>query len=206
MSTFPTPTIRRDRPTGSKQAGTVVAASGLTCTEFGFGPFRCTEFVFDSFAITITDALAYVGTKIYDFPVGVIHVLDASGAFTLTTTSAIASTLNSGVVVNWGVGSATASAATLANAMIDMLPGDSATLPAFASSTTIDVASATDIDYLKHATAQNAAAIFNGTSTATDVYFNLGVPTATDIDADATVELDGTLTLFWVNIGDGVLT
>lgn len=206
MTTFASPSIRRDRPVNIDQVGAVNPGSGLTVTEYSFGPWRCTQFTFAAFEITIPDATAYVGTKIYDFPTGLIRIHDASGYFTLTTTSTIASTLNSGVTVNWGFGSATASNVTLATTMIDVLPGSGGTLPAFTSSTTIDVASAADFDYLKHATAQNAAAILDGSSTAIDLYFNLAVPTATDIDADATVELNGIGYVFWSLVGSLNLT
>lgn len=201
-----TPTMQVDRPSTGQTVGDVVAISGLTCNESSIGAVRCTQLVFDSVEITITDALAYVGTKIYDFPAGIIRVLDAAASFTLTTTSDIASTLNSGVTVNWSVGTVTASNATLATTMIDILPGSSGTLPAFTSSTTISVASAQDDDYLKHADAQDAGAIWNGISTAKDMYFNLAVPTATNIDGDATVEVDGILTVYWLLLHDGSLT
>lgn len=200
------PTMRVDRPNGINDVGTAVALSGMTCNESGVGPLRITEFVFTAMELTIPDSVAYLGTKIYDFPTGIIHVVDAAGALTLTTTSAIASTLNSGVVVNWGLGSVTASNVTLATTMIDMLPGSGGSLPAFTSSTVINVASAVDIDYLKHATAQNAAAIFDGSGTAIDMYFNLAVATDTNIDADATVELNGKIYVMWRLIHDGALT
>lgn len=200
------PTMRLDRPTLAQVVGTAVAIQGMTVSELGVGPLRITEFVFEACELTIPNADAFLGTKIYDFPTGVIHVLDAVGALTLTTTSVIADTLNSGVTVNWGLGSATASNVTLATTMIDMLPGSGGTLPAFTSSTVINVASAKDVDYLKHATAQNAAAIFDGSGTAIDMYFNLAVPTNTDIDADATVEVDGVIYVYWMLLHNGELT
>lgn len=172
----------------------------------GYGPYIKTTLVLNAVEITITDALAYVGTKIYDFPDGVLRVLDSAAALTLTTTSVIADTLNSGVTVNWGLGTVTASAATLATTMIDVLPGSGGTLPAFTSSTTINEASATDVDYMKHADAQDIGAIWDGSSTAKDLYLNLAVPTATDIDADATVEVDGKIVILWSALHNGDLT
>lgn len=205
--TVATPAVRKDRFKRFNQVGSVVGISGLTCEEFGsgYGPFNCTVLTFDAVSLTITDALAYLGTKVYDFPTGIIRVYDSAGAFTLTTTSAIAGTLNSGVTVNWGFGTVTASAATLATTMIDVLPGSGGTLPAFTSSTVINVASAEDDDYLKHADAQDAAAIWDGTATAKDLYFNIAVPTATDIDANATVALDGIFVMYWALLHDGSL-
>lgn len=207
MPTNGTPSIIRGRPYGQHVVGTVVEMAGLTCREYGGrDQNRVTEFLFDDVEITITDALSYFGMKIYDFPAGLINVTEAAGCFTITTTSVLADTLNASKTVNWGIGSVTASNVTLATTMIDMLPGSGATLPALTSSATINVASASDFDYLKHATAQNAAAIFDGSATAIDMYFNLGIPTNTDIDANATVLVNGKLIVEWNLIHDGGLT
>lgn len=172
----------------------------------GYGPHIKTTLLLDGVGITITDALAYAGLKIYDFPDGILRVVDAAGALTLTTTSAIASTLNAAAVVSWGLGTVTASSLTLATTMIDILPGSGGTLPAFAASSTINVASATDIDYMKHADAQDTGAVWDGSSTAKDMYLNLAVPTNTEIDADATVEVNGKLVIVWSILHDGELT
>lgn len=202
-----TPPVRKDRHRRFDQVGTVVAKSGLSHDEFGsgYGPFNCTVFTLDAMAMTITDALAYASQQLYNFPTGLIRVYDAVGALTLTTTSAIASTLNSGVTVNWGLGTAAASAATLATTMINILPGTSGTLPAFTSSTVINVASAEDDDWLKHADAQDTTTLYDGLSTAVDLFLNIAVPTATDIDGDATVAVDGIISVYWALLHDGSL-
>ena len=196
------PAIRKDRPSGLNQVGTLNEAAGLSHNEYGFGGRRVTEFLFADFPLTITDSPAYVGTKIYTFPAVLLRMLDAAGSLTLTTTSAIASTLNAGVTVRWGLGSATASATTLATTMIDMLPGSGATPAAFTSSTVINVASAQDNDYLLHGDAQDAAAIWDGSSTPIECYFNVAIPTGTDIDADATTLLNGKIIAHWESVHD----
>jgi len=196
-----TPTIARNRPPGANTVGTVATIAGLTCQEYGGNdsPVRQTVFKFDGVEITIPDSTAYVGTKIYDFPTGYVTVLAAVFTGTLTTTSAIASTLNSGVTVTMGVGTAAASNTTLSTTMMDVIPGSGETPAGFTSSSTIDVASAEITMKLDASTAAawNGAQL-DGTGTAKDLYFNLAVPTATDIDADATVEVDGSLVVTWI--------
>jgi 3-deoxy-D-arabino-heptulosonate 7-phosphate (DAHP) synthase len=191
-----TPTIGRTGLPAMQKLGTPVDIAGMTCVEYTDGIVRQLFFTFTNVALTITDALAYLGTKIYDFELCYLNILAAHFVGTLTTTSAIASTLNSGVVVNLGIGTATASNVTLATTMMDILPGSGETPAGFTSSTTINVASA-EINMVLAAVTAGAhnAANFNGTVTAKDIYLNLAVATATDIDADATVALNGHLAI-----------
>lgn len=200
---FTTPTIGTGRPSfwNCNQVGTRAAVDGLIVTEVGADKDSCirsTQFQFDAVSITITDALAYVGTKIYDFPEGLIMILAAVCRLTLTTTSTIASTLNSGVTVSFGFGSATASSATLATTMINVIPGTGVSPSTFTSSTTINVASAAVNAFLTLAPQPP----LDGTATAVDLFFNLAVPTATDIDADATVAVNGYALVHWMMVGD----
>jgi hypothetical protein len=202
MAIVPTPSIRIDRPSANNTVGTVVALAGLTVEEAGFGAMRQTTLTFSNVSLTLTDALAYLGTKIYDFPEGRIHVFDCTASLTFTTASAIATTLNSGVTVQWGIGSATASATTLATTMQNFMPGSGETPKTFTSSTTINVAPATATGILAAVSAAQLAAKIDGTSTAADVFLNLAVGTGTDIDGDATILVNGTILLTWVNGGD----
>ena len=142
MPTVATPAQHVGRPSGINQVGTVVSVSGLSVLEAGGPNFeRTTVFTFSAMSISITDASAYASQQIYDFPRGKIQILGGSSYLAFTTTSTIASTLNSGVTVQYGFGSAAASATTLASTMIDVLPGIGHTVPTFTSSTTINVAS-----------------------------------------------------------------
>lgn len=181
---------------GSNATATVgaVAGTGVTVAETGHGSYRTTTFTLTNMPMTIRDTTSPAqggGQKIYDFPEGRIFILGATGTATVTTTSAIASTLNSGVSCRWGVGSVTQANATLATTEQDILP-----VTTFTSGTTINVANAATTSALA------AAAQFNGTTTALDAFFNISVPTATDIDADATVAVNATITINWVFLGD----
>lgn len=141
--------------------------------------------------LTVTDALAYAGLKIYDFPEGRVFILGSTGSLTFTTTSALASTINSGAAMDWALGTVTASSITLATTMLDILPKvDNPT------STTINVAAAATTGALV------AAAQFDGTATAKDVFLNVSFPTDTEIDADGTLTVTGTITITWVQLGD----
>ena len=47
-----------------------------------------------------------------------------------------------------------------------------------------------------------AAAFFDGTGTAKDLYLNTAYATTTDVDADATQTISGTVRIVWVLLGD----
>lgn len=198
-----TPTLGKSRPSGMNEVGTIPSGViGLSVEEFGGnGPLRQTRFTFNAMPITITDALAYASQQIYNFPLGRIHVLDCVGTIAMTTTSAIASTLNSGATISWGIGSAAASSLTLATTMMNFMPGSGESVNTFTSSTTINVAAASDSGMLAAVSAAHLAAIVNGTVTAADAFLNIAVPTNTEIDADATVTISGTITMTWMNTG-----
>jgi hypothetical protein len=176
--------------------GTVVSSVAATAivTESGAGTYHRTTFTLVNMPLTIRDVTAPAqggGQQIYDFPEGRIFILGATGRVTVTTTSVLASTLNASVSSRWGVGTVTQANVTLATTEQDILP-----VTTFTSSATVNVAN----------TATNAAlataAQFDGTATAKDAFFNISIPTATDIDADATTLINGTLTIHWVFLGD----
>lgn len=155
------------------------------------GPFCVTTLTLDNVAQTVVNGTEYQGTKIYDFPEGRLLVLGVTASLKQKTTSAIASTLNSGVTGAIGLGTATASATTLATTMVDLLPST-----AFTTSTTINVAGAAV------GAALAASAHFDGTTTAKDMYLNTAYATTTDVDADATQTISGTIVITWMNLGD----
>ena len=170
-------------PTASVGAASVATVSA---NEQIAGFVHQTTLTLTDLAITMRDTEQGGGAKIYDFPEGRILILGAVASIAVTTTSAILTTLNGGKTCNWGQASA-----TVATTEQNLIP-----VTAFTSSATIDVAGAT-------ATAALAAsAQFDGTATAIDAYLNLAVAGATDIDGDATVTVDGTVTLTWVFLGD----
>lgn len=198
MATKPIkPNANLGAPVNLADTGTQEVLAGLEVQNYGLGFPFLTEIIFRNFALSITDALAYSGQKIMTFPRGKIRVHGSASHLAFTTTSAIASTLNSGVTVQYGFGSATASAATLATTMIDYLAGSGQTVPTFASSTTINVASAA----VTHHLLAIPAVPIDGSAAALAMYFNLAVGTATDIDADATLTVTGRVNILWSNEG-----
>jgi hypothetical protein len=150
-----------------------------------------TTLTFANTPITVRDTEQGGGVKIYDFPAGRIAIIGATGSVGFTTTSALASTLNAGVSCRWGVGTVTQANATLATTEQNIIP-----VTTFSSSATINVAPTTVPNALA------ASAQFDGTSTAVAAFLNVSVPLATDIDANATVVANGTVTITWINLGD----
>lgn len=197
-----TPTIGKNRPSEllMDQVGTVTSLPGLKVEECGEGPIRQSIFTFTAMSHVLSDTNAYSSQKIYTFPKGVITIVGSVGMLTFTTTTAIASTLNASKTVQWGLGSAAASATTLATTMIDMLPGSGQTVPTFTSSATINVASAEADAQFKGPGTINLN-ILDGTTTAVAAYLNFAIATATDIDADATITITGRIALSWFTMG-----
>lgn len=177
----------------TNKIGTAVGAT-VSAVEKGTGLIHQTVLSMLNTPVAVSDANVGGGVKIYTFPEGRILVLGATGTSTITTTSAIASTLNSGVTCNWGLGSvitAAQASGTLTTTEIDILASTNIT-----SSTTVNVAAAASNGKLL------AAAQFDGTTTATVINWNIGVAGATDIDADATITVLATLTVTWMWLGD----
>lgn len=173
-----------DAVTGTSPLSTVVAK------HVAIGPLIQTTLTLSNVAQTVVNGTEYQGTKIFDFPQARINVLGVTATLQQKTTSAIASTLNSGTGAI-SLGTATASATTLATTMVDLLPST-----AFTSSTVINVAGTAV------SAALAAAAQFDGTTTAKDVYLNTAYATTTDVDADATQTISGTIVITWLNLGD----
>lgn len=165
--------------------------SGLTAVDNCEGIVHQTIFTLVDVAQTITDALAYAGLKLFTFPAGRILVLGATESLSQKTTSVLASTLNASKTMAQALGSAAASNVTLDSTMANIMPST-----AFTSSATINVAGDTV------GSALAASAQLDGTSTAIPLYLNVSVPTATDIDADATIAWNGSITVSWINLGD----
>jgi len=172
--------------------GALASVTGLTVSEKGLGGFlHQTTFTLKDVPVTLLDAQNGKGTKFYDFPTGMVTILGSSGSVTEKTTSTLASTLNTGVTYNWGVGTATQANGTLATTEQDILPTTNGT-----ASATINVAGAASVG-----SRTAAPAGFNGNSSAKSAYFNVGVATATDIDGDATTLWNGTITILWAFTG-----
>lgn len=167
------------------------SVSTVTAKHVQFGPFIQTTLTLNNVAQSVVNGTEYQGTKIYDFPQARILVNGVTATLQQKTTSALASTLNSGSTGAIALGTATASSTTLSSTMVDLLPST-----AFTSSTTINVAGTAVSNALA------ASAQFDGTSTAKDVYLNTAYATTTDVDADATQTISGTVVITWTHLGD----
>ena len=182
----------RDESTLLNDLGNVnTAITTVKAKQAQFGPLVITTLTLDNVAQAVVNGTEYQGTKLYDFPQGRIHVLGVTATLQQKTTSALASTLNSGSTGAISLGTATASNVSLTGTMVDLLPST-----AFTSSTTINVAGTAV------SAALAAAAQFDGTSTAKDMFLNTAYATTTDVDADATQTISGTIVITWINLGD----
>lgn len=167
------------------------SVSTVTAKHVQFGPFVQTTLTLDNVAQAVVNGTEYQGTKIFDFPSCRIDLLGVTATLQQKTTSALASTLNASSTGAIGLGTAAASATTLATTMVDFLPST-----AFTSSATINVAG-TAVSAALAASAQ-----FDGTTTAKDLYLNTAYATTTDVDGDATQTISGTIVITWANLGD----
>jgi hypothetical protein len=156
-----------------------------------FGPLYQVTLTLDNVGQTVVNGTEYQSTLLYTFPEGRIFVLGTTATLQQKTTSAIASTLNSGVTGAIALGTAAASNVSLTGTMVDLLPST-----AFTTSTTINVAGTAV------SAALAAAAQFDGTSSAKTMRLNTAYATTTDVDADATQTISGTIVCTYVFLGD----
>lgn len=156
-----------------------------------FGPFVQTTLTLDNVAQTVTNGTEYQGTQIFDFPAGRIFVMGVTATLQQKTTSTLASTINASSTGAISLGTVTAASTTLNSTAADLLAST-----AFTSSATINVAGTAVTGALA------AAAQFDGTSTAKDVYLNTAYATTTDVDGNGTQTISGTVVITWVNLGD----
>lgn len=171
--------------TGAASIATVTAVEEL------IGNVHKTTLTLAAVPQTVVNGTEYQGTKIYDFPEGLIVVTGTAFSLAQTTTSVIASTLNSGVTGAVALGSVTASNVSLTSTMANFVA-----TTAFSSSTTINVAGTAVTGK------STAALVLDGTATAVDLYLNSAYATTTDVDADATQTWSGTITLLWQIVAD----
>lgn len=167
------------------------ATGSIAIKKEQFGSFRKTTLTLDNVPQAVVNGTEYQGTKIYTFPEGRILVLGVIASLQQKTTSALASTLNASSTGAIALGTAAASNVSLTSTMADLLPST-----AFTSSATINVAGTA----VKGALA--ASAQFDGTTTAKSMYLNTAYATTTDVDADATQTISGTITFTWCYLGD----
>jgi len=176
--------------TGGGSVGTLAAVSGLSVAHKIMGPLVVSTFTLTDVAQAVVNGTEYQSTKLFTFPACHLVVNNVFASIAQKTTSAIASTLNSGVTGALGLGSAAASNVSLTGTMVNMLP-----TTAFVTSTVINVAAAASAAVLA------APATLDGSATAKDMYINTAYATTTDVDADATQTLTGTIIVAWINLG-----
>lgn len=164
-----------------------VNGATVSAVETGIGSYHKTVLTLAATPQAVVNGTEYQGVKIYDFPASRVLILGVIASLAPTTTSAIASTINSGVTGAVSLGSVVASNVTLSSTMVDLAPST-----AFASSTTINVAAAAVTPTLA-ASAQFASAL--------DMYLNSAFATTTDVDADGTMTWAGSVQITWVALG-----
>lgn len=172
------------------RVGTAVG-TGNVASERGNGVLMQTLLTFTNMVVSVTDANAYGSQEVYDFPEGRILVLGTTASLQWRVNTDRSTTINDSASLTWALGSAAASNATLTSTMVDLLPK------------TTKVLSAATTAYNTASTAALAAsAQFDGTSSAKKAYLNTGFETGTDIDADGTLGVTGTILLSWIFLGD----
>jgi hypothetical protein len=171
--------------------GTRAAVSGLSAKHVAFGPFVQTTLTLNDVAQSIVDGTEYQGTKLFTFPETRMWVVGTVATLKQKTTSAVLSTLNASSTGAISLGTATASNVSLTGTMVDFLPST-----AFTSSATINTAGTAVTAVLA------AAAFFDGTGTAKDLYLNTAYATTGDVDANATQTISGSVVITWLNLGD----
>jgi hypothetical protein len=195
--------------TGTLDVTGALTLAALPLTTFGLGAIvagKCTavergDGLLHQTVLTLTlsgandldlagDADCSAGIKIYDFPAGRIHILGATIDASVVVNDAFNASTNDVFHVSVGsVDGTQAANGDLTGTEADLIP-----------KTTLDTVSNTTLT-LPWKTALAAAAQFDGTTTALDVFVNAAVANASTTKA-VTVAVTGTLTLTWLNLGD----
>ncbi|MER8883633.1 hypothetical protein [Mesorhizobium sp. M0816] len=175
----------------AREAGLAPPRAGLIARTTGQGGAYRTVFSFNAMPVPVTDAQGFASQKLFDFLDGKVRIKGGTARLQFAVLTPRASTINDNVALTWSLGSAAASSAALAGTMVNVLGATGRTLDgagaAPSSASIADVAAALTLD---------------GTVTPVDLYLNLAFATGTDIDADGTLAVSGTITLLWENWGD----
>lgn len=170
---------------------TLPATGNVFLKQEQFGAFYQTTLTLVDVPQAVVNGTEYQSTLLYTFPEGRLLVLGCTATLQQKTTSALASTLNASSTGAISLGTAAASSTTLNGTAADLLPST-----AFTSSATINVAGTAV------SAALAASAAFDGTSSAKVLRLNTAYATTTDVDADATQTISGTIVVTWVFLGD----
>lgn len=175
---------------GTASAGGVesAVASYVSVEEFGGGGVHSTVLTLNNFPMTLRDTELGVGVKVYTFPKGKIYTLGCSADDVQVQLMSALTTLNSGVTCGFGVGSTTQANGTLATTEQNFVNVTTFTSP----TAQYGLSAAVRGFGIPLTTA------LDGSGTAIAAFVNIGIPTLTDIDANADVRVFGKITLNWV--------
>lgn len=172
-----------------------IVANKATAVEYGDGVLHQTVLTLTLTGAThdidlAGDADNSKGVKVYDFPAGRIHILGATVNASVTVNDAFNASTNDTFYLSVGsVDGTQAANGDLTSTEADLIPR-----------TTLDTESNATLT-LPWKNALAAAAQFDGTTNALDVFVNAAVANASTTKA-VTVAITGTLTLTWLNLGD----
>ena len=197
-ATIQTPSIRRERPSDLDTVGAAVTSIGVKAEEFGVGILRQTKLTLTNVPVVTgnTSGASFGSAKIYDFPEGRIAILGVTAKFTgitFNTEAGATGDIAGGGSGDYSLGSTATADATLSLTDVDMLPS-SAMLDPFVAG----------VGRSNAGSALAAAAQFDGTTTAIDMYLNAIIDDADVSDGAAadSVYFTGTIYVTWANLGD----
>lgn len=181
---------------GGNATGTVGAvvsgvATKVTAGESGQGNFRTTTLTLTEMPITVanTTGASFGSQQLYDFPAGRIFILGCTAYFGTIDWNGQIAAAGSG---DYSLGTTATADATINGTEVDLLPS-SAMLDPFVSG----------VGRSNAGTALAAAAQFDGTATAKDLFLNVIVDDADVGDTDVDIILfTGTIVVTWVQLGD----
>ncbi|HUT62019.1 MAG TPA: hypothetical protein VNA25_29630 [Phycisphaerae bacterium] len=174
-----------------------VAGATITAVEKGDGVVHKTVLTCTALPITITDEAAagqFGGSKVYDFPAGLIMTLGAVIDGSVTAVAPIIATWDGDVAL--GTAAPTDHATGLVVADTGRYLQSTATTQA--------VAFVGNVDAISIATGltETAARCTDGTATALDLFLNLLIDDNAAHVGAMSATFTGTITIAWINLGD----
>jgi outer membrane lipoprotein-sorting protein len=158
--------------------------------ESSVGPLKQVQIVFDGHVVTMTDATTagiHGSQKLFTCPKGLVMILGAHALLTITAGEG-GLTTTAQIVAAIGTAAAATDNATLTSTEADIV-----------ASTAMTLVAGTDTETLK-STDTEMPAIYDGTSTAKEVFLNFAAADAQASDDD-TLTVDGTVTVTYLQMG-----
>lgn len=185
-----------DQSLNAAAVGAINAATGLSCAIVRIGNLFWLTFTLTAVSLTVTDAGgsgASASLKIFDFAQGSIVPLGCRQNYTAFAEGAALTGAAGDAAFVMGLGSVAANAGDAA------LTGTEVDFGAVTG--TITLSGGTGVGTKHSGAGLNTNAALDGTSTAVDLYLNWSGSVAT-IDANSTISVTGTLTVFGSFLGD----